>query len=151
MATASSSGVGASAFGGSDWGVGTSSTAVAPAASATTFARLVDPTTGDYAMTDDGAGYETVGVVAQQVAIALTTRKGSIPQDPAFGLEMPDKITDSFSSDVDGAVRSATSHITRLQILEIVTDLDDTLPHRVQVTVRFRDTVTGIEDSVTTP
>lgn len=148
MATTQSRGIGQSAFGGSDWGTGIASPAIAPAPSATTFARLLDPATGDYVLVSTGDAFETVSPVTQQVVIALTTVKGSIPQDPSFGLELPQKIGNNFAAEVDGAVRSAVSHIGRLELLSITTELDERMPHRFSVTVRFRDTLTGREDSV---
>lgn len=144
MAT-STRGLGQSAFGGADWGYGTAAPAVEPAPSAQTFARSIDPQTGDYSATSDG--FATVAPKTQQVVLALTTELGSIPHRPDFGIRLPRKITNGFASEVDTAVRAAVRHIAGLEILAITTTFDPVIAGRFETRVRFRDTVTGAEDT----
>lgn len=134
-----------SAFGGSDSSPLVAPPSIEPSPTRVQYSRYLDPTTGDYSATSDG--FAVMSPRTQQVVIALTTAQGSIPQNPTFGLRMPAKVTDSFTADVDTAVRSALAHITGLQILGVVVEQSSALSSRYLITVSFRDTVTGREDS----
>lgn len=137
--------ISSSAFGGSDSGALVAPPSIEPSATQVRFSRAINPETGDYSATSDG--FAVMAPQTQQVVIALTTAQGSIPQNPSFGLRMPAKVTDSFAADVDTAVRSALAHIAGLQILDITVEQSSALSSRYLITVSFRDTVTGREDS----
>jgi phage baseplate assembly protein W len=138
-------GAGAVPIGTGPGGIGTTGEAIAPAEAPPTFSRAFDGSTRDYILLPSRV-FALWPRVRQQVAIALMTAKGSVAGEPTFGVQLPTKISGSFSGEVDAEVRRALRHIRECDVTSVDVIRDGAT--RTRVRVEYTDRTSGNADHV---
>lgn len=135
-------------FGFGPYGVGTPATAPNPGGEAPRGVKFLNHITGDYERDSTGA-YKRMPRIRQRVVLALGTIYGSATAIPDLGTKYPDKITESFTSQVKSEVQRALLPMTsagEIRVDSVTVDLPQA--GRVEVTVAYT-TADGTQDSAT--
>ena len=139
-------GLGTATMGSAPFGAGTPTPANVPPEGTAELANFIDQS-GDYVVAEDGS-YQRMPVVRQQVLLLLRTELGSAAHEPEVGLELPQKMDQSFEQRARGAVLSALEPIgddIRIDAIPV-----ERIPTgRADITVEYTDLTTGNADTLT--
>lgn len=130
------------------FGTGTPVDAPLPPRGTTTLCRFLDPVGQDFAVNAVDGHLEQMPPVRQRFLLLLSTLVGSSSTLPTLGIEVPRIIDDSFSRQVDTAVRVGARQMTEIETvarIDTVTVQASALG-RVAVLVAYQDLTLGTSD-----
>ena len=114
----------------------------------TTGPRFIDPVTGDYLLDDDGQ-FERMPSLRQRVLIALKQVRDSGPT--GLGVDLPDRITERFETEMRDRVTTALAHLTRTPnpaMTNLSVTIDSVGGGRAMTLVTYDDPTTGRSEGV---
>ena len=139
-----------SAIGLHPFGFATPTAAAVPPQSVGSLSRFINAASGSYEIDPITGQFIAMPPLRQRFLLALLMKKGSMPGDPEFGLQLPTTMGNGFERDVELAIRLACRHLTDVEKVARIDAVDTkrTGTGRADIIVRYTDLKNGIPDDV---